>query len=75
MSAHCFVEQPSSERILQFVSRYCAQCYREFTLGEKIFYDMQEYRYLCDDCAQALAERMDERCEVVDEEEGRLFNI
>jgi len=75
MNTQCFVEQRSDERILNFVTRYCAECYREFSLGETLFYDMQEFRYLCDDCARLLAERMDDECEIVEEQEGGLFNI
>ena len=70
----CFVEQVGTPRILQYVSRYCAECYREFQEGEKLYYDTQSYRYLCRECAERFAERLDEACEVVDEDQqGGLF--
>ena len=73
MNDQCFVAQQSSEKILEFVTRYCTECYREFTVGETIYYDMQTYRYLCRDCAEKLSERMDEQCEIVEEEQAGLF--
>jgi predicted amidophosphoribosyltransferase len=75
MNDHCFVRQEATSRILENVSRFCAECYREFEEGEAIFYDMQGYRYLCESCAEALARHLDEACEVSEEEEegGTLF--
>jgi len=76
MNTSSFVEQQSNERILTFVARYCAECYREFRVGETIFYDMQEYRYLCTDCADKLAERREEACEIIEETNGEgLFGL
>jgi len=74
-SEHCFVRQEATTKILEFVSRFCAECYREFSPGESIFYDMQNYRYLCEGCAEELARHLDEACEVAeeDEEPGGLF--
>ena len=73
MNTQCFVEQQSNERILEFVAKYCAECYREFRVEEMIFYDMQAYRYLCSECAEKLSERMDEECAIVEEQGGGLF--
>jgi len=71
LSEHCCVRQEATPKILEYVSRFCAECYHEFSEGEAIFYDMQGYRYLCSHCADALARRLDEACEAPEEaEEG-----
>jgi len=75
LNDHCFVRQSATPKILEFVSRFCAECYHEFAEGETLYYDMQNYRYLCESCADALARHLDELCEVSEEEEepGGLF--
>ena len=74
MNSQCFVRQEATPRILQNVSRYCAECYREFREHEPLFYDMQNYRYLCERCARAMEEKLNEICEPVQEsEEAALF--
>ncbi|WP_292656814.1 hypothetical protein [Nitratifractor sp.] len=70
MNSQCFVRQEATPRILQNVSRYCAECYREFTEKETLYYDMQEYRYLCESCAEALDKRLNEACERIEEPES-----
>ncbi|ADV46085.1 hypothetical protein [Nitratifractor salsuginis] len=69
-SLNCFVRQEATPQILQNVSRYCAECYKEFSENEPLFYDMQHYRYLCSRCAERMAEQLDELCEVVEEPES-----
>ncbi len=66
----CFVAQTADEKILLHVTNVCGQCYRDLQRGEAIYYDLQEYRYLCEACAAHLSERMNEACEVVEEGEG-----
>ncbi|WP_456433682.1 hypothetical protein [Nitratifractor sp.] len=68
MNGVCFVEQIGNAELFERVGHYCAECYREFAEGEPIYYDMQEFRYLCRECADRLSQRMNERCEVVEEE-------
>ena len=70
MNLNCFVRQEATPQILQNVSRYCAECYKEFRETETVYYDMQQYRYLCERCAERSAERLDERCELVEEPES-----
>jgi hypothetical protein len=72
LNEHCFVRQEATPKILEYVSRFCAECYHEFSEGEAIFYDMQGYRYLCERCADELARRLDEACEVSEEEEEQV---
>ncbi|WP_457606171.1 hypothetical protein [Nitratifractor sp.] len=73
MNSQCFVEQTGTEELLERVGRYCAECFSEFVPGERIYYDMNDYRYLCGSCAETLSEKMDERCEIVEDEGGSLF--
>jgi len=72
---HCFILQEATPKILEYVSRFCAECYREFEEREEIFYDMQACRYLCKDCADRIARYLDENCEGQEDEEetGSLF--
>ena len=70
MNSQCCLRQEATNHLLQNVSRYCAECYREFREGEPLFYDMQNYRYLCDHCAEMLKQQLLEVCEQVEEPEG-----
>lgn len=65
----CFVTQEATKDILLRVTNVCAECYTDFQVGEFIHYDMQSYRYLCSSCQQQLAEKMNEACDVIEEEE------
>jgi hypothetical protein len=66
----CFVAEKASEKILLHVTNVCGLCYRDLHVGDEIFYDLQEYRYLCKQCAEGLSERMNEACEIVEESKG-----
>jgi predicted amidophosphoribosyltransferase len=69
----CFVAQTADEKILLHVTNVCGQCYRDLLAGEAIYYDLQEYRYLCEACAEHLSERMNEACEIEEEDAAALF--
>jgi len=69
MSSTCFVTQEATRDILARVTNVCGECYTELKEGETIHYDMQNYRFLCDCCQKKLCSRMNEACEIVDEEE------
>jgi hypothetical protein len=73
MSNECFVTQEATEEILLRVTNVCAECYTDLEAGSTIHYDMQNYRYLCDSCQKELCARMNENCEIVNEEDGGLF--
>jgi len=49
-----FEAQKASKEILTRVSNLCAECYYELKEGEEIYYDRQEYRYVCKDCEEKL---------------------
>ncbi|MEY3090026.1 MAG: hypothetical protein RL113_342 [Pseudomonadota bacterium] len=69
----CFIAQEATEEILLRVTNVCAECYDDLLPGNMIFYDMQTYRYLCQQCKEDLCARMNENCEVVAEEIPSLF--
>ena len=69
----CFVTQEATEEILLRVTNVCAQCYSDIHVGDTIYYDMQSYRYLCHSCQEELSEKMNEECEIVEEEPNGLF--
>jgi len=66
----CFVAEQADSRILQHVSSLCAVCYTPFAEGEPVYYDLQAYRYLCEQCAEELSEKMNDACEIEEEGEG-----
>jgi len=61
MINQCFIEQPTTRKILQDVTSVCTECYRTLKEGEKTYYDMEHYRYLCEECARRLCEEKLER--------------
>ena len=69
----CFVTQEATQEILSRVTNMCAECYSEIEVGDRIHYDMQNCRYLCDRCQVELAEKMNDECEVIVEESEGLF--
>ncbi|GIU00615.1 hypothetical protein TSL6_11210 [Sulfurovum sp. TSL6] len=73
MSSPCFVTQEATEEILLRVTNVCAECYDDIKEGDMIHYDMQNYRYLCQRCQEELCEKMNDECEIVEEESAGLF--
>jgi len=69
----CFVTQEATEEILLRVTNVCGECYSDLEAGDIIHYDMQNYRYLCNACQEKLCERMNDKCEIVDDENEGLF--
>ncbi len=69
----CFVSEKATEKILLHVTNVCGLCYKDLHEGDAIYYDLQEYRYLCESCAEELSEKMNEACEIIEEGEG-LFH-
>ncbi len=67
---NCFVEQKATKKILLRVTNVCGQCYKSFCEGENIYYDMSTYRYLCKRCKDELSERMNDECEIEEEDRG-----
>ena len=73
MSSTCFITQEATSDILLRVTNVCAECYCDLNTGDTIHYDMQNYRYLCDCCQEKLCAKMNEECEIVEEEAPGLF--
>ena len=61
MMNQCFIEQPVTVKILQFVTNVCNECYKSFEEGEESFYDTRSCRYLCRECADRICEEMIEQ--------------
>jgi hypothetical protein len=59
MNPAFFVRQSATNRILEYVSRFCAECYREFREEETIYYDMERCCYLCSECAEKVEGKTD----------------
>ena len=73
MGSACFVTQEATREILLRVTNVCAECYTDIKEGDTIHYDMQNYRYLCKECQERLCEKMNENCEVVEDDTPSLF--
>jgi len=73
MSSTCFVTELATKEILLRVTNVCAECYEDISEGDTIHYDMQNYRYLCKCCQEKLCAKMNENCEIVEDETPSLF--
>lgn len=69
----CFVSQEATEEILFRVTNVCAECYSDIHVGDIIYYDLKNYRYLCEKCQEKLCEKMNDECEIVLDESEGLF--
>lgn len=69
----CFVRQVATLDIISNVTGYCASCYDEIIIESTIFYDMKNCCYLCVKCQEALEEKLDNNCEVMNTEDSSLF--
>ena len=73
MSSVCFLTQEATKDILFRVTKVCSECYSDIKEGDIIHYDMQNYRYLCEYCQDELCEKLNDECEIIDEENAGLF--
>ena len=74
MGSTCFLTQIATKEILLRVTNMCGECYSDIVEGDIIHYDMQTYRYLCQSCQEKLCEKMNDECEIVEEESQTLFS-
>ena len=58
MMNQCFIQQPMTIKIMQFVTDVCSECYRDFKEGQESFYDTKNCRYLCKECANKLCQEI-----------------
>ncbi len=71
-----FLEQSANRKILENVSKFCSRCYSEFKENDFIYYDVENYRYLCSNCACCISEELQTQQECLmecEEEGGTLF--
>ena len=54
-----FLEQSADRKILENVSKFCSRCYSEFNETDFIYYDVENIRYLCSNCACCISEVRD----------------
>ena len=74
MSGNCFLKQEASSESIANVASFCSDCYETIVVEQVIFYDMQNYCYLCEACQEKLEETLDLNCEPIDENRTSLFN-
>lgn len=72
-----FLEELASKKILENVASFCGKCYKEFIEEELIFYDVENYRYLCKNCACCISEELETKkeCTLQECEEPSLFTF
>jgi len=70
-----FLEQEAQSQILQRVTKYCNNCYKEFKEGEFIYYDTQTFNYLCSECACCKTQEIEDKveCDLYECETKGLF--
>ena len=71
MSGQYFLEQVATVKILKQVTEVCAECYSDINIGDRIYYDMQNYRYICSNCSEDIFKEIEKKTETI--EEGSLF--
>ncbi len=64
----CFVDQIATQEILLRVTNVCGECYSDLEIGDAIYYDLQNYRYLCHECHERISEDTDDECTEFEEE-------
>ncbi len=68
------LQQEATPIILKNVSQYCAKCYQEFKESDTLYYDMQEYCYLCKECAKKRQQKLNDICKSIEvDREDTLF--
>jgi len=73
MKKKCFLKQEATVTIIENVASVCSECYSELQVNEVIFYDMQNYCYLCSPCQEVLDLTLDENCEPLESLSISLF--
>ena len=72
--SHCFLKEEATEEIIKNVAGFCAECYNEIVSHDIIFYDMNNYCYLCESCQNKFKNKIDNSCESIDKNNNLLFN-
>ena len=73
MSNNCFLQQEATVEILSNVADFCSECYTTIVPQQTIFYDMQNYRFICETCQSLLNQNLDENCDPIENELNSLF--
>jgi len=74
MSSNCFVRQEATLEIIENVTNFCSECYEDILEASTIFYDMQNFRYLCASCQDKINEDVDNSGELINSDSTSLFN-
>jgi hypothetical protein len=70
MGGQYFVEQIATTKILKQVTTVCAECYSGVMIDDKIYYDMERYRYICKDCYKGIIKSIESKREIIEESAG-----
>ena len=74
MSSNCFVRQEATVEIIKNVTNFCSECYNEILQESIIFYDLQNFCYLCESCQLEIEKNRNTNCELTTIDSTSLFN-
>jgi len=61
MSENSFLREKATLNIIKNVASFCSECYLPLKENETIFYDMDDYRYLCLICQNNIQKRVEDQ--------------
>jgi len=74
MGSNCFLRQEATSEIISNVTDFCSECYETIRPSQVIFYDMSNYRFICDTCQESIDKCLDKDCESLNRKNSLLFD-
>jgi hypothetical protein len=74
MGSNCFLRQEATSEIISNVADFCSECYEVIVPSQVIFYDMDNYRFICKSCQESINKQLEKNCEALNTENSPLFN-
>jgi len=70
-----FIKESDNVRVLENITKYCSNCYKELSYDDEIYLYINNYEYICNECACCLTQELDtkEECEILECQDGTLF--
>jgi len=74
MGSNCFLRQEATPEIISNVVDFCSECYEVIVPSQVIFYDMDNYRFICESCQESVNKQLEKNSESPNTENSPLFN-
>lgn len=68
-----FLQSQVSSDVLQNITRYCSNCYKELELDDLIYLNQETYNYICNQCACEISQQHQELAD--QESEGETASL